>query len=305
MKQRVLLPAMLAVIASCLPRADGESLDDVVLAGSVFWTPAMDRPVDRAFVRVVDANKTQRCFVTACDGTFTVRREQAPNLTFPLLVTVERVDEPEARADRQSTVVLRRMTSRIGRDADCASCHRAGGPTSATAGPISLFDDAASSPPPRPPSGSCAPGAAPIAIRCPEDRLDTPPSSMPPRTQSADPTIHGPAVHALFARRCGSLDCHGSSERQLRVWSWAGMRLGGLLVGRQPTSDEEIQATFASIGALDPQLVFDKARGRAGHEGGTLVYVGDPGERALDRRRVPRRRGRDPVRRQKLVRSRM
>jgi hypothetical protein len=166
-----LLPAVLALIASCAPRADGESIDDVVLAGTVFWTPALDQPVDRAFVRVLDATKVQRCFVTACDGSFVVRRGDVSALTFPLLVSVERVDEPEAPVDRQSPLVLRRMTTRIDRDADCASCHRPGGPTSTSAGPVVLFDDARSSPPPRPPSGSCAPGAAPVAIACPEDRL--------------------------------------------------------------------------------------------------------------------------------------
>ena len=165
-----LLAATLAVISSCAPRVDGESIDDVVLAGTVFWTPAMDQPVDRAFVRVLDGTKVQRCFVTACDGSFVVRRGDVSALTFPLLVSVERVDEPEAPVDRQSPLVLRRMTTRIDRDADCASCHRPGGPTSTSAGPVVLFDDA-SSPPPRPPSGSCAPGATPVAIACPEDRL--------------------------------------------------------------------------------------------------------------------------------------
>lgn len=275
---RVLLAALLAGCCSCAPRADGESVDDVALAGTVYWTPAMDRPVDRAFVRVSDANKSQRCFVTACDGSFVVRRGDVPTLAFPLLVSVERVDDPEAAADRHSTVVLRRMSSRIGRDAQCGSCHQAGGPTSTSAGPISLLDDERSAASLiRPPAASCASGAPAVEIRCPEDRLGPAPS----RTQAAGDVIAQGGVHELLARRCGSLDCHGSSARQLRVWSRTGMRLGGRLVGREPTSEEEIQATFDSVASLDPGLVLDKARGRADHGGGTLVFVGDPGEQCL------------------------
>lgn len=168
---RALVAAMLAACSSCAGRVDGESTDDVVLEGTVFWGPSTELPVDRAFVRVLDANKSQRCFVTSCDGSFVVRRGDVPSLVFPLSVSVERVDEPEAEHARQSRVVLRRMSSRVGHSAQCSACHASGPPTTKSAGPIVLFDDErAASGAIFLPSGSCAPGASPVAIACPEDR---------------------------------------------------------------------------------------------------------------------------------------
>lgn len=88
-------------------------------------------------------------------------------------------------------------------------------------------------------------------------------------------------VHPLLARRCGSLDCHGSGDRALRIYSLSGARLGGARVGREPTSKEEISVSLATIVSIAPALVFDKAMGRAGHEGGALVFAFDPAETCL------------------------
>lgn len=115
-------------------------------------------------------------------------------------------------------------------------------------------------------------------------RTEAEESAEPPRAE-LDYEVYAAGVHDVFARRCGSLDCHGSTARAMRVYWYAGLRQDGLLVGRQPTSEAEVRATFESIAALTslaPRLVFDKAQGRAGHEGGVLVFGGaDPAEKCL------------------------
>ena len=66
-----------------------------VLGGTVFWGPDnYDRRVPNAYVRVLDANKTQKCFVTNCNGNFYVTPDQFSRLTFPILVSVETTKDP-------------------------------------------------------------------------------------------------------------------------------------------------------------------------------------------------------------------
>src|SRR5215210_3214419 len=61
----------------------GPANSDFVLAGTIFWGPDNynDR-VDNAYVRVLDANKRRKCYVTNCNGNFFVRRAEFPNITF-------------------------------------------------------------------------------------------------------------------------------------------------------------------------------------------------------------------------------
>ncbi len=108
----------------------------------------------------------------------------------------------------------------------------------------------------------------------------------------------GPLADYLDVR-CGSLDCHGQSSRNLRIWGCDGMRLDDAAtpncivpLGGTPTSAAEYQATYRSLVGLEPGVmseVFDahgahpelltfvrKARGLEAHKGGTLITPGDP-----------------------------
>lgn len=109
-----------------------------VLGGTIFWGPDdYNARVDNAYVRILDANKTKRCFVTNCNGNFYVTKEQFSKITFPLLVSVERTVNP---GKDESTLVIRRMSSHIGREASCATCHIQGLRDFASPGQIRLFN---------------------------------------------------------------------------------------------------------------------------------------------------------------------
>lgn len=160
---------------------DGPADSEFVLAGTIFWwddpgeketrenRSYFDR-VDQAYVRVLDANKTQKCFVTNCNGNFFVRPEDFPRITFPLLISVERTREPGV--DDTNSVAFRRMTGHIGREPSCAVCHIQGIRDFASPDHIRLFDSEsqfraqnitpAACPPP--------PEAPPPVTICPEDR---------------------------------------------------------------------------------------------------------------------------------------
>lgn len=116
----------------------GPANSKFVLAGTIFWGPDdYEARVDNAYVRILDANKTKKCFVTNCNGNFYVREEDFSKLTFPLLVSVERTVEP---GKNEETLVIRRMASHIGREPSCAICHIQGLRDFASPGQIRLFE---------------------------------------------------------------------------------------------------------------------------------------------------------------------
>ena len=100
-------------------------------------------------------------------------------------------------------------------------------------------------------------------------------------------------VAAFVGHRCGSLDCHGSRYRNLRIWGHDGMRLAvGDTPGGAVTTADELDATYQSIVELEPEamsaVVADhgasperltlvrKARGVEKHTGGSILVPGDP-----------------------------
>jgi hypothetical protein len=105
-----------------------------------------------------------------------------------------------------------------------------------------------------------------------------------------------PPVADLLAYRCGSLDCHGSPQRNFIIWSCYGLRLdedaapGCRQQGGSNTTPEEYLATYDSLVALEPAVMSQvvasggadpdlltfvrKARGEEEHKGGKLW---DPG----------------------------
>jgi hypothetical protein len=107
-------------------------------------------------------------------------------------------------------------------------------------------------------------------------------------------TVNGPSladfagaggVSAVFERNCGSLDCHGSDSRPLRIYSQYGLRkplnlttiyepaeggadagapigdddddtdAGPNLPGKEPTTPEEVLANYQSIISLEPRVM--------------------------------------------------
>ncbi len=100
-------------------------------------------------------------------------------------------------------------------------------------------------------------------------------------------------VAQAVVHRCGSLDCHGSTYRNLRVYGNEGMRLaaGDLPLTPALTTAAEISEDFVSIVGLEPELMAEvvssggaqperlslvrKARGSEVHKGGSVVTPGD------------------------------
>jgi hypothetical protein len=150
-----------------------------VLAGTVFWGPDdYTRRVDSAYVRIIDAEKRTKCFVTNCNGNFFARPSDFPKSAvyqndgpvFPLLVSVERVNVPN---HDESTLKMRNMGGHIGREASCATCHIVGLRDFGSPGQIRLFDDEKLSNQNAPPNLiiPCPPPPGhEIVTLCPEDR---------------------------------------------------------------------------------------------------------------------------------------
>ena len=119
-------------------------------------------------------------------------------------------------------------------------------------------------------------------------------------------------LNDYLVERCGTLDCHGSPDRNFRIWGCDGMRLdAGQAVTCVPndaggglTTIYEYQSTYRSLVGLEPQVMssvtagcFDpqnaeypppqgchpelltmveKARGLEAHKGGQLICTSPP-----------------------------
>lgn len=130
---------------------------------------------------------------------------------------------------------------------------------------------------------------------------DTPEKGILERSVSsrASPnSFRAAGVSTVFERRCGSLDCHGSSGRNLRIYSGRGLRLpneGGLAVGVGETTEDELTANYQSILTLEPEetnrvleggdpmklLIVKKPLAIEKHEGGQMIRQGDDAERCI------------------------
>jgi hypothetical protein len=140
-----------------------------VLGGTIFWGPDdYNARVDNAYVRILDANKTKRCFVTNCNGNFYVRESDFAKITFPLLVSVERAVDP---GQNETTLVIRRMSSHIGREASCATCHIQGLRDFLSPGQIRMFNTAQEFKEKKIPLATCPPPPEFDQVaQCPDDR---------------------------------------------------------------------------------------------------------------------------------------
>jgi hypothetical protein len=140
---------------------------------------------------------------------------------------------------------------------------------------------------------------------------------------SVDPeakvTIDGPSfgtqgssflpVSSVLERRCGTLDCHGSMYRPLKIYGQIGLRRpepkGSTNVksykdyysgGTEPTTEAELLDNYLSVIGLEPEILeavvikkeppetltlVRKPRLREKHKGGLIWTASDPGDLCL------------------------
>jgi hypothetical protein len=102
-----------------------------------------------------------------------------------------------------------------------------------------------------------------------------------------------PPVADLLDHSCGTLDCHGTTARNLRLYGHEGLRLEAASrpSSKPNTTPAEYDEDFLSIVGLEPELMSGvvtsggaaperlslvrKARGTEHHKGGTIWNAGD------------------------------
>lgn len=117
-------------------------------------------------------------------------------------------------------------------------------------------------------------------------------------TRASPGSFRSAGVSTVVERRCGSLDCHGSLARNMRVYSSRGLRLpndAGIGPGQGETTLEEITANYHSLMTIEPEitnsvveggdpnqlLLIKKPLGVEKHKGGVMFRRGDDTERCL------------------------
>jgi hypothetical protein len=106
-------------------------------------------------------------------------------------------------------------------------------------------------------------------------------------------------VSVVFEKRCGTLDCHGTIARNLRIYSSGGLRIpneAGITPGGGATTLEEINANYESLLNLEPEqtneVLFDNADPHTllilkkplqleHHKGGPAITRGDDAETCI------------------------
>ena len=99
-------------------------------------------------------------------------------------------------------------------------------------------------------------------------------------------------VAQVVVDRCGSLDCHGSKYRNMRLFGFGTSRLDRAHRPDAPeTTPAEVELDYDAIVALEPEVIrqvvaeggnaperltfFRKGRGAEAHEGGQRIVPGD------------------------------
>lgn len=108
-----------------------------------------------------------------------------------------------------------------------------------------------------------------------------------------------PPVAQMLVQRCGTLDCHGSRSRNLRLFGNVGLRWSSSDRPLTPlcTTNEEIAQDYESVVLLEPERMSEvvaeggtdperltlvrKARGSENHKGGALMQQGDAADVCL------------------------
>jgi len=109
----------------------------------------------------------------------------------------------------------------------------------------------------------------------------------------------GASVSEFMSRRCGTLDCHGSELRSMRLYGQFGLRgpAEGNVAGGKATTLAELKANYGSVCTVEPEktsaavdddgqsaellLVVQKARGVEAHKGGAVVRPGSNGDNCI------------------------
>jgi hypothetical protein len=131
------------------------------------------------------------------------------------------------------------------------------------------------------------------------------PSSSARTTYNAPDPSTFPPLGDTLENHCGSLDCHGSIARNLRVYGANGLRLDPNDISGSEnnpgasaqTTQAEYDATYRAVTMLEPELMAQvladhgadpqrltmvrKARGTEHHKGGSPMPEGSPGDRCL------------------------
>ena len=132
-----------------------------------------------------------------------------------------------------------------------------------------------------------------------------------PGCSSADATARvapiGPArasfapVSRMLVAQCGSLDCHGNTHRNLRLYGFGGLRLHDDMTSPAPDDDverpNEVRGNYEAVIGLEPELtsvvvrelgaaperltLVRKGRGEEQHAGGNAIRRGDDADRCL------------------------
>lgn len=109
-----------------------------------------------------------------------------------------------------------------------------------------------------------------------------------------------PPVADLMARRCGSLDCHGTRARNLRIFSSLGLRLAATdwpTSHANATTTAEYDEDYLAVVGLEPEILGNvvseggahperltlvrKARNAEHHKGEQLLREGDEADRCI------------------------
>ncbi|AKV02282.1 hypothetical protein AKJ09_08945 [Labilithrix luteola] len=105
-------------------------------------------------------------------------------------------------------------------------------------------------------------------------------------------------VANMLGHRCGSLDCHGSRYRNLRLYGYGGLRLDPTDRPDFPqTTDAEADADYEAVVGLEPEIMPEvvaskgadanrltlvrKATGQEAHKGGQRIAPGDSADTCL------------------------
>jgi hypothetical protein len=108
-----------------------------------------------------------------------------------------------------------------------------------------------------------------------------------------------PPVALMLIQACGTLDCHGTVARNLRLYGNTGLRYSpsDVPTALTPTTDDEVAQDYASVVGLEPEIMsavvasgganperltlVRKARGSESHKGGAVIVHVPPDPRDI------------------------
>jgi hypothetical protein len=126
-----------------------------------------------------------------------------------------------------------------------------------------------------------------------------PPTDSRTTPQAVPDAATFPPVAEMLVVRCGSLDCHGTPGRNLRLYGSAGQRWAATDRPLVPPCDtiDEVDQDYQSVIGLEPEIMgavvssggvsperltlVRKARGSEAHKGGTVWTQGDDSDTCL------------------------